>query len=51
MKKVYKEIQRINKLDPATSELRLCKFFEEAGEFSRAVNMKLGRKATDLTPE
>lgn len=51
MKKVYKEIQRINKLDPATPELRLCKLLEESGEFSRAVNMKLGRKATELTPE
>jgi NTP pyrophosphatase (non-canonical NTP hydrolase) len=51
MKEVYKDIQRINKLDPATSELRLCKLFEEAGEFARAVNMKLGRKATDLTDE
>ncbi len=51
MSEVYKDIQRINKLDPATTELRLCKFFEEAGEFSRAINMKLGRKVTDLTPE
>ena len=37
MKKVFKEIQRINKLDPATPELRLCKIFEEAGEFAQAV--------------
>lgn len=51
MKEVYKDIQRINSLDPATSELRLCKLFEECGEFSRAVNMKLGRKVTDLTPD
>lgn len=51
MKEVYKEIQRINQIDPATSELRLCKLFEEVGEFARAVNMKLGRKATDLSDE
>lgn len=51
MKEIYKDIQRINKLDPATPELRLCKLFEECGEFSRAINMKLGRKATDLTDE
>lgn len=51
MKEVYKEIQRINQLDPATSELRLCKLFEEVGEFARAVNMKLGRKATELSDE
>jgi len=51
MKKVYKEIQRINQLDPATPELRLAKIFEEAGEFARAVNMKLGRKATSLSSE
>lgn len=51
MKEVYKDIQRINKLDPATSELRLCKLFEEVGEFARAVNMKLGRKATELNDE
>lgn len=51
MKEVYKEIQRINQLDPATSELRLCKLFEEVGEFARAVNMKLGRKTTELSDE
>ena len=51
MKEIYKDIQRINALDPATSELRLCKLFEECGEFSRAINMKLGRKATDLSSE
>jgi len=51
MKEVYKEIQRINALDPATPTLRLCKLFEEVGEFSRAINMKLGRKATTLSDE
>lgn len=51
MKDTYKEIQRINKLDPSSSELRLCKFFEEVGEFARAVNMMLGRKATTLNNE
>lgn len=44
MKDVYNDIKRINQLDPATPTLRLCKLFEEAGEFSRAVNKKLGRK-------
>jgi len=51
MQEVYKDIQRINELDPAESEFRLCKFFEEGGEFSRAINMKLGRKFTSLTDE
>jgi NTP pyrophosphatase (non-canonical NTP hydrolase) len=51
MKKVYKEIQRINKLDPATPTLRLCKLFEEAGEFAQAVNKKLGRKVVNETEQ
>jgi NTP pyrophosphatase (non-canonical NTP hydrolase) len=51
MKDVYKEIQRINKLDPATPSLRLCKLFEEAGEFAQAVNKKLGRKVVTETEE
>ena len=51
IKDVFRDIQRINKLDITTSHLRLCKLFEEVGEFSRAINMKLGRKMTNLTDE
>lgn len=51
MKKVYKDIQRINALDPATPTLRLCKLFEEAGEFAQAINKKLGRKVVNETEE
>lgn len=47
MKEIYRDIQRINKLDPATPALRLCKLFEEAGEFAQAVNKKLGRKVVN----
>lgn len=51
MKEVYKDIQRINKLDPATPALRLAKLFEEAGEFAQAVNKKLGRKVVNESEE
>ncbi|MEK6828537.1 MAG: hypothetical protein AABY15_00190 [Nanoarchaeota archaeon] len=51
MKEVYKDIQRINKLDPATPALRLAKLFEEAGEFAQAVNKKLGRKVINESEE
>ena len=51
MKEVYRDIQRINSLDPATPTLRLCKLFEEAGEFAQAVNKKLGRKVANETEE
>jgi len=51
MKAIYKDIQRINALDPATPALRLCKLFEEAGELAQAVNKKLGRKVVNETEE
>ena len=51
MKEIYKDIQRINALDPATPALRLCKLFEEAGEFAQAINKKLGRKVVNETEE
>lgn len=51
IKDVYADIQRINKIDPATPTLRLCKFFEEAGEFAQAVNKKLGRKTVTETDQ
>jgi NTP pyrophosphatase (non-canonical NTP hydrolase) len=44
MEAIYKDIQRINKLDPATRKLRFCKLTEEFGELAQAVNKKLGRK-------
>ncbi len=51
MKNIYKDIQRINALDPATPALRLAKLFEEAGEFAQAVNKKLGRKVVSETEQ
>ena len=51
MKELYKEIQRLNALDPVGPEKRLCKLFEEAGELAQAVNKKLGRKVVTETDE
>ncbi len=51
MKKVFKDIQRINKLDPATPSERLCKLFEESGELAQAVNKKIGRKVVTETDD
>jgi len=51
MEEIYKDIQRINRLDPVSPILRLAKLFEEVGEFARAINMKLGRKSTTLSDE
>ncbi len=51
MEKIYKDIQRINKLDPATPAERLCKLFEESGELAQAVNKKIGRKVVTETDE
>lgn len=44
MKEIYKDIERINSLDPASGAERLCKLFEESGELAQAVNKKIGRK-------
>jgi NTP pyrophosphatase (non-canonical NTP hydrolase) len=51
MKEVYKDLQRINKLDPASPSERLCKLFEESGELAQAVNKKTGRKVVSETDE
>ncbi len=52
MKKIFKEIQRINKNDPAIASERLCKVFEEAGELAQEVNKTFGRKSkTETTNE
>lgn len=51
MEKIYQDIQRINKLDPATPAERLCKLFEESGELAQAVNKKIGRKIVTETDE
>ena len=51
MKDIYKDIQRINLLDPATPAERLCKLFEESGELAQAVNKKIGRKVVTETDE
>lgn len=42
--KVYTEISRINKKDPATHAERLGKLFEEAGELAKEINKTNGRK-------
>lgn len=44
LKKVYKDIERINKLKHESVALVLCKLFEESGELAQAVNVKLGIK-------
>jgi len=51
MKEVYEDVQRVNKLDPATPELRFCKLGEEFGELVQAVNKKLGRKVINETEQ
>jgi NTP pyrophosphatase (non-canonical NTP hydrolase) len=51
MKEVFVDIQRINKLDPATPSERLCKLFEESGELAQAVNKKIGRKKVTETDD
>jgi len=51
MKKIYKEVQDINKLDPATHAERLGKLFEEAGELATEVNKTNGRKKHKNTNE
>lgn len=42
--KVYSEIKRLNKLDPATASERVSKLLEEAGELAKEVNKTTGRK-------
>jgi NTP pyrophosphatase (non-canonical NTP hydrolase) len=44
MREIYKDIERINSIDPASGSERLCKLFEESGELAQAVNKKIGRK-------
>lgn len=50
MKEIFKEIQRINKNDPAIASERLCKVFEEAGELAQEINKTIGRKSRTETP-
>jgi NTP pyrophosphatase (non-canonical NTP hydrolase) len=51
MKDTFKEVRRINKLDPASKAERLCKLFEEAGELAQAVNKSIGRKVVRESKE
>ena len=39
-----KEIEKLNKIDPATISERLCKVMEEVGELAQAINKTTGRK-------
>lgn len=47
----FKDVVRINKIDPADAPLRLCKVYEELGELTQAVNKTLGRKVVKETKE
>jgi NTP pyrophosphatase (non-canonical NTP hydrolase) len=49
MKKLFREVKELNKLDEVGPEFRLAKLFEESGELARAVNMDLGRKKHNLS--
>lgn len=51
MKVIYKEIQGLNQLDPATHAERLGKLAEEFGELAMAINKSTGRKFTDESEE
>lgn len=42
--KIFSDIRRLNKMDPASSSERLCKLTEEAGELAKEVNKTTGRK-------
>ena len=44
MKEIYKEVRKINKLDPASHAERLGKLYEESGELATEVNKTNGRK-------
>ena len=44
MKKQFKQISKINKIDKASHSDRLCKLFEECGELAQGVNKTIGRK-------
>lgn len=49
--KAIEDVARINKIDPASPEHRLCKVYEEAGELTRAINKTFDRKYTTDTKE
>lgn len=51
MKELYLEIQRINKIDPASPDERMCKLLEEFGELAQGVNKTLGRKVITESEE
>jgi len=48
MEELYKDIQKINELDPVGPAERLCKLFEESGELAQAVNRTIGRKKNKM---
>jgi NTP pyrophosphatase (non-canonical NTP hydrolase) len=50
-KEAFTDVSRVNKLDPASTKLRLCKLLEEMGELAQLVNKKLGRKVVKETEE
>lgn len=49
MKKEFKEVQKINSIDPANPAERLCKLFEESGELAQVVNKSIGRKGKKVS--
>lgn len=49
MKKEFKDVKRINEIDPAGPAERLCKLFEESGELAQVVNKSIGRKGKKVS--
>ena len=49
MKKIFKQIQKLNKLDKAGVPEALCKLAEEFGELAQVLNKTIGRKPHTLT--
>jgi len=49
--KAYQDVQRINDIDPVSSDLRYAKTLEEVGELFKVYNKFLGRKVTTATKE
>lgn len=51
MKDLFEEIKAIDKTSNKTVEKTVCKLLEETGELAQAVNMTIGMKSHNLTPE
>ena len=51
MKKIFKQIQKINKFEKVGVPEALCKLAEEFGELAQVINKTIGRKPHTLTEE